>query len=257
MSPTAGSASSSARRRRRPVRIAGERALDRDRGRRRATAMRRASRRRPASRMRSSFPSPARSTACWRGGPGRHGPFLTPEPARALGPAGRRRRGRARTAARRRTLLRGEFRPGGAEREWCDPEVLRPLRRRRWRACGARSSRSTRRRWRGSCRPGRASRRRAELPPLRGSAALERLAEVVDQLAGVPIPASVLERDVLPARVPGYQPRLLDELGAMGEVGWVGRGSLGRDDGRIVARTGRAGKPCATSVAPPEDLTAE
>jgi ATP-dependent Lhr-like helicase len=70
-------------------------------------------------------------------------------------------------------------------------------------------------------------------PSLRGQAALERLAEVVDQLAGVPIPASVLERDVLPARIPGYQPRLLDELGALGEVAWVGRGSLNRDDGRI------------------------
>ena len=76
--------------------------------------------------------------------------------------------------------------------------------------------------------------------PLRPEAALERLAEVVDQLAGVPIPASVLERDVLPARIPGYQPRLLDELGALGEVAWVGRGSLGRDDGRIVLyRPGR------------------
>ena len=38
----------------------------------------------------------------------------------------------------------------------------------------------------------------------------------------------LLERDVLPARVPGYQPRLLDELGALGELAWVGRGSLGR-----------------------------
>jgi ATP-dependent Lhr-like helicase len=56
----------------------------------------------------------------------------------------------------------------------------------------------------------------------------------------VPIPASVLERDVLPARIPGYQPRLLDELGALGEVAWVGRGSLGRDDGRVVLyRPGR------------------
>ena len=63
---------------------------------------------------------------------------------------------------------------------------------------------------------------------------------MIDQLAGLPIPASVLERDVLPARVPGYQPRLLDELGALGEVAWVGRGSLGRDDGRIaLVRPGR------------------
>jgi len=50
----------------------------------------------------------------------------------------------------------------------------------------------------------------------------------------------VLERDILPARIPGYQPRLLDELGALGEVAWMGRGSLGRDDGRIVlVRPGR------------------
>ena len=56
----------------------------------------------------------------------------------------------------------------------------------------------------------------------------------------MPIPASVLERDVLPARIPGYQPRLLDELGALGEVAWVGHGSLGRDDGRVVLhRPGR------------------
>ena len=56
------------------------------------------------------------------------------------------------------------------------------------------------------------------------SAALERLAEVVDQLAGLPIPASVLERDVLPARIPGYQPRLLDELGRArrGRLGGAG-----------------------------------
>ena len=60
-----------------------------------------------------------------------------------------------------------------------------------------------------------------------------RLIEAVAQLEGVPIPASVLERDVLPARVAGYTPRLLDELGAAGEVVWIGRGSLGRDDGRI------------------------
>ena len=47
------------------------------------------------------------------------------------------------------------------------------------------------------------------------------------------MPASVLERDVLRSRVAGYTPRLLDELGAAGEVVWIGRGSLGRDDGRI------------------------
>ncbi len=163
-----------------------------------------------------------------------HGPFLPDEPARrwavpeAAIVAGLERLLEA------GSILRGEFRPGGAEREWCDPEVLRVLRRRslaRLRrevepvdaAAYARFLPA----WQGIAPVGDTP------PPLRGEAALERLAEVVEQLAGVAIPASVLERDVLPARVPGYQPRLLDELGAMGEVAWVGRGSLGRDDGRI------------------------
>ena len=116
--------------------------------------------------------------------------------------------------------------------------------------CGARSSRSTRRpwaflpEWQGAAALG------AGRPPLRGSAALERLAEVVDQLAGLAIPASVLERDVLPARIPGYQPRLLDELGALGEVAWVGRGSLGRDDGRIALV--RPGREILRPVGPPD-----
>ncbi|MEO5884057.1 MAG: helicase-related protein [Candidatus Limnocylindrales bacterium] len=173
-----------------------------------------------------------------------HGPFLTPEPARRWGlPVGIVEDTLERLL-RAGTVLRGEFRPGGAEREWCDPDVLRSLRRRslaRLRrevepvdsAAFARFLPA----WHGVlpvAGPG------AGGTPYRGSAALERLAEVVDQLAGVAIPASVLERDVLPARLPGYQPRLLDELGTLGEVGWVGRGSLGRDDGRIALfRPGR------------------
>ena len=170
-----------------------------------------------------------------------HGPFLAPEPARRWSlPVGIVDDGLERLLAAG-TLVRGEFRPDGAEREWCDPEVLRMLRRRslaRLRrevepvepAALARFLPA----WHGVIAAGEIP------PPLRGSAALERLAEVVDQLAGLAIPASVLERDVLPARVPGYQPRLLDELGALGEVAWLGRGSLGRDDGRIALyRPGR------------------
>ena len=174
-----------------------------------------------------------------------HGPFLGSEPARRWGlPVGVVEDALHRLVAAG-SLLSGEFRPGGAEREFCDPEVLRLLRRR---------SLATLRRevepvdpvtlarflpaWHGVAISPSATGSAGS--PFRGSAALERLAEVVDQLAGLPIPASVLERDVLPARIPGYQPRLLDELGAMGEVAWVGRGSLGRDDGRVVLlRPGR------------------
>ena len=170
-----------------------------------------------------------------------HGPFLAPEPARRWGlPIGVVEDALERLLGAG-SMLRGEFRPGGAEREWCDPEVLRLLRRRslaRLRrevepvdpAALARFLPD----WQGVAPAG------PSRAPLRGTAGLERLAEVVDQLAGLPIPASVLERDVLPARIPGYQPRLLDELGALGEVAWVGRGSLGRDDGRIaLVRPGR------------------
>src|SRR5207245_10706497 len=46
-------------------------------------------------------------------------------------------------------------------------------------------------------------------------------------------PATVIERDVVASRVSGYNPRLLDELVSMGEVVWVGRGSLGSSDGRV------------------------
>ena len=170
-----------------------------------------------------------------------HGPFLATDPAARWGlPLGVVEDALARLATAG-TILRGEFRPSGTEREWCDPEVLRMLRRRslaRLRREVEPVDPETLGRflpaWQGVAPVG------ANPAQLRGSAALERLAEVVDQLSGVPIPASVLERDVLPARIPGYQPRLLDELGALGEVAWVGHGSLGRDDGRVVLhRPGR------------------
>jgi ATP-dependent Lhr-like helicase len=61
---------------------------------------------------------------------------------------------------------------------------------------------------------------------------LERLLEVITQLQGLSVALSVLERDLLPARM-GYDGRLLDELIAAGEVVWQGRGATGRDDGRI------------------------
>jgi ATP-dependent Lhr-like helicase len=186
-----------------------------------------------------------------------HGPFLAAEPARRWGlPAGVVEDALHRLVAAG-TILAGEFRPGGAERELCDPEVLRLLRRR--------SLASLRREvepvdpvtlarflpaWQGVApSPSTAG---SPTPPLRANAALERLAEVVDQLAGLPIPASVLERDVLPARVAGYQPRLLDELGAMGEVAWVGRGSLGRDDGRVVLL--RPGREALRPVGAPDGV---
>ena len=122
-------------------------------------------------------------------------------------------------------MLRGEFRPGGSEREWCDPDVLRSLRRR------------SLARLRREVEPVPAATLGRFLPAWHGvgseSGSLDRLLEVVGQLEGLFLPWSVYERDVLAARVRGYQPRQLDELCAGGEVVWVGRGSLGTEDGRV------------------------
>ena len=63
---------------------------------------------------------------------------------------------------------------------------------------------------------------------IEGSAsATEDLLTAIDQLAGVRVPASALETLILPARVPGYQPHMLDELMASGRVFFTGAGQLG------------------------------
>ena len=125
-------------------------------------------------------------------------------------------------------VIAGEFRRqahGPGNREHCHPEVLRLLRRRSLAAL----------------------RREVESVPAEvmarflpvwhgiGSRApgMDRVLEVVFQLQGVALPASVIERDVIAARVHDYNPRLLDELISMGEVVWTGRGSLGTNDGRV------------------------
>ena len=56
---------------------------------------------------------------------------------------------------------------------------------------------------------------------------------VIDQLAGVPIPASAIEPLVFGQRVRDYQPAMLDELLASGEVTWSGAGQIGSGDGWI------------------------
>ena len=119
----------------------------------------------------------------------------------------------------------GEFRPGGVEREWCDAGVLRTLRRRSLAAL------------RHEVEPVDASVFARFLPAWQGVGrsrrGLDALVETLEQLQGLAIPASVLERDVLPARVDGYRPAMLDELSAAGELVWIGAGALGADDGRV------------------------
>ncbi len=124
----------------------------------------------------------------------------------------------------------GEFLAGHRGTEWCDSEVLRLLRRR----CLARLRKEAEPvaprvlgrflpAWHGI---GTASGRR------RADAGV--VLEAIERIAGAPVPASALETLVLPSRVPGYSPALLDELTAAGEVVWAGAGTVGSGDGWLV-----------------------
>ena len=169
----------------------------------------------------------------------RRGPFVTAEAAARFGIS-------VDTAARAleqiETLVRGEFRPEGTEREWCDSEVLRLVRQRSLAAL------------RREVEPTEPAALARFLPAWHGvgsdAGGLDRTYEVVSQLQGVAIPASVVERDVLSARVHDYSPRLLDELCGAGEVVWVGAGPLGRDDGKVMLFL-RDQAPAMLSLNPP------
>ena len=122
-------------------------------------------------------------------------------------------------------VVEGEFLPGGRTREWCDAGVLTALKRRSL------------------------AKLRKEIEPVDSAAfarfllewqnvarprvGLDALLTVVEQLAGAPLPASVLETEILPARLSGYRPADLDHLCAAGEVLWRGIAPVGPRDGRI------------------------
>jgi len=122
-------------------------------------------------------------------------------------------------------VVRGEFRPGGLEREWCEVDVLRSLRRRSLAAL------------RKEVEPVTAPALARFLPEWHGltrpRSGPDALADAIEQLQGAAIPASILETDVLSSRVQGYRPPDLDALCASGDVVWAGAGGIGADDGRV------------------------
>jgi ATP-dependent Lhr-like helicase len=154
-----------------------------------------------------------------------HGPFrLEDAAARWALPVGVVRLALDRLAEQGR-VVEGDFLPGGRSREWCDAGVLRAIKRRSLAklrrevepvepAAFARFLAA----WQGVARP---------------RAGLEALLSAVEQLQGCPIPASVLETEVLPVRVERYRPADLDFLLASGEVVWRGLEPLGPSDGRV------------------------
>ncbi|HEY0192485.1 MAG TPA: DEAD/DEAH box helicase [Kofleriaceae bacterium] len=167
-----------------------------------------------------------------------HGPFTAAEPAARWGLPPAQIEPVLGLLEARNQLVRGELRPGGVHKDSCDPEVLRQLRRR------------TLGRLRAQVAPVDAKTFAAFLPrwhgldqPRRGIGALR---DAVGRLEGVALPFSELEARILPARILDYHPRMLDELGAAGELVWVGAGSLGAKDGRIILLR----RDRATSLAP-------
>jgi ATP-dependent Lhr-like helicase len=133
-------------------------------------------------------------------------------------------------------LVRGELRPvredeiHPAGMEYCDADVLRRLRRASLALLRAEVEPVEQAAlgrflptWHGIAPAG------ARRP--RAVAGVDDLLGVLEQLAGAPLPASALESMILPSRLPGYSPALLDELTATGEVTWTGCGALAGGDG--------------------------
>jgi ATP-dependent Lhr-like helicase len=137
---------------------------------------------------------------------------------------------------REERLVRGELRPGGTEREWCDPEVLRRLRRASLAAL------------RKEVEPAEQAAFGRFLPSWHGIDRRASLREALVPLQALPLPVSLWESELLPRRVPDYQPAQLDQLCATGELVWVGAGLdrvavYFREDAPALGRLAAAERP--------------
>jgi ATP-dependent Lhr-like helicase len=133
-------------------------------------------------------------------------------------------------------LVRGELRPGGTEREWCDPDVLRRLRRASLAAL------------RREVEPVEQTALGRFLPSWHGIDRRASLREALVPLQALALPVALWESDLLPRRVPGYRPELLDQLCATGEVVWIGAGLdrvavFFREDAAVLGRVPAASPP--------------
>ncbi|WP_293784883.1 ATP-dependent helicase, partial [uncultured Aeromicrobium sp.] len=177
-----------------------------------------------------------------------HGPFTTEEVAARYG-LGTAVVGTALARlAEQRRVVHGEFHPSAAGRdEWIDAAVLRKLRARSLAAA------------RQQVEPVDALAFARFLPAWQHVGdrhrGVDAVLSAIDQLAGVPLPASAWESLILPSRVVDYQPAMLDELLAAGEVSWTGAGTLAGNDGWVLLVPGDLGglhggePPAAGSVA--------
>jgi ATP-dependent Lhr-like helicase len=161
------------------------------------------------------------------------GPFTTAEANEHFG---RDVDAELRALERDEKLIRGELRPGGTEREWCDPEVLRRLRRASLAAL------------RKEVEPAEQPALGRFLPSWHGIDRRATLREALVPLQGLALPVALWESEVLPRRVPGYQALQLDQLCASGELVWVGAGLdrvavYFREDASVLGRPSAAAAP--------------
>ncbi|MGI8633213.1 MAG: DEAD/DEAH box helicase [Solirubrobacterales bacterium] len=149
-----------------------------------------------------------------------HAPFPTGQLATRLGvdpmPV-------LREAEREGTLVRGELLPGGTEREWCESEVLRRIRR----ASLARLRKEVEPADQRELARFLASWQNVDAHRASG-AGIDRLRDALVPLQGVALTPEVWERDVLPRRLGAWSPAWLDALCTSGELVWIGAGPLGR-----------------------------
>jgi ATP-dependent Lhr-like helicase len=154
-----------------------------------------------------------------------HGPFTPADVARRYGLGVAVVTFTLERFVERGRLIEGEFRPGGTQREWCETDVLKTIRRR-------------------SLAKLRKEAEPVDQPVLsrlftnwqsvtRKRRGLDALLEVVETLQGFPMAASIFESEILAARVVDYKSSDLDTLSAAGEIVWVGVEPLGERDGRI------------------------
>ncbi|MCX6630630.1 MAG: DEAD/DEAH box helicase [Candidatus Solibacter sp.] len=176
-----------------------------------------------------------------------HGPFTTTDAAARFGLAPSQVEPVLRRLHADGKLLEGEFRPEGIHREWCDPDVLQQVRRKtlarlRREVVPAEQHTFVRllTRWQGVAVPRRG---------------LDALLDTIEILQGAALPASELEREILPARVLDYSPTDLDALMASGNVVWIGREQVGDRDGRIALYLADA-LPRLLAATPPPELSA-
>jgi ATP-dependent Lhr-like helicase len=180
-----------------------------------------------------------------------HGPFTADEVRERLGIDASLM---LRELAAEGALIEGGFRPGGTSREWIEPDVLRRVRRR------------TLARLRRAVEPVEPGALARFLPAWQGigrdmGRGENRLREVISQLGGIAMPIESWERDVLPVRIPGYKPAMLDALCAAGEVVWIGAGEgkvalYLRDDAPLLHQSQPRNGEATSAVTVPGTVTA-